>query len=319
MSGVQGAAAMPDVPLSVTAVSARLGVSASTLRTWERRYGLGPGERPAGAHRRYLPEDVARLSRMVQLIRAGIGAGDAAASVLAMRLDALTSTDRRDLVPLTAADLASLARGGDPSAVRDALDAEIDRGDLMHAWSRLIAPTLDRILSDPDGDAAGSGAVMTLVGAVADILGDRAERPPAEGLPPAAGVVVLSDLEHMLPAHVVGVSLGRAGVPATVLATDRRGDSTGARRFEQYRIAHRVSIAVVMGAGATCEKLLSAVAGAHCVDVVLVGADAPAFLDLRVQRVRTLTACVEETVALARATAAAAPAGEGGGAGPDGV
>src|SRR5699024_777713 len=29
-------------PLTVAAVAARLGVAASTLRTWDRRYGLGP-------------------------------------------------------------------------------------------------------------------------------------------------------------------------------------------------------------------------------------------------------------------------------------
>ena len=44
--------ALPDAPLSVAAVSVRLGISPSTLRTWERRYGLGLGDRRAGAHRR---------------------------------------------------------------------------------------------------------------------------------------------------------------------------------------------------------------------------------------------------------------------------
>lgn len=72
-----------DAPLTVTAVSAKLGVSASTLRTWERRYGLGPGERSAGSHRRYLPEDVARLTHMIELIQSGVTPSDAAAIVLA--------------------------------------------------------------------------------------------------------------------------------------------------------------------------------------------------------------------------------------------
>ena len=81
---------VPGVPLSVTAVAAKLGVSASTLRTWERRYGLGPGARPAGSHRRYLPEDVQRLSRMTDLIRSGVSAADAAATVLALGDDVLT-------------------------------------------------------------------------------------------------------------------------------------------------------------------------------------------------------------------------------------
>ena len=71
-----------DAPLTVTAVSAKLGVSASTLRTWERRYGLGPGERSAGSHRRYLPEDVARLTHMIELIQSGVTPSDAAAIVL---------------------------------------------------------------------------------------------------------------------------------------------------------------------------------------------------------------------------------------------
>jgi DNA-binding transcriptional MerR regulator len=41
--------------LSVAAVARRLGVAPATLRTWDRRYGLGPSEHEAGAHRRYTP------------------------------------------------------------------------------------------------------------------------------------------------------------------------------------------------------------------------------------------------------------------------
>ena len=39
--------------LTVAAVARRLGVAPATLRTWDRRYGLGPTERVAGSHRRY--------------------------------------------------------------------------------------------------------------------------------------------------------------------------------------------------------------------------------------------------------------------------
>jgi len=42
---VLSAQSVPEAALSVTEVSKRLGVSASTLRTWERRYGVGPEER----------------------------------------------------------------------------------------------------------------------------------------------------------------------------------------------------------------------------------------------------------------------------------
>ncbi|MBN9326765.1 MAG: MerR family transcriptional regulator, partial [Cellulomonas sp.] len=53
--------------LTVAAVARRLGVAPATLRTWDRRYGLGPSEHPAGSHRRYGAEDLARLLVMRRL------------------------------------------------------------------------------------------------------------------------------------------------------------------------------------------------------------------------------------------------------------
>ena len=47
--------------LSVAAVARRLGVAPATLRTWDRRYGLGPSDHTVGRHRKYGPRDVARL------------------------------------------------------------------------------------------------------------------------------------------------------------------------------------------------------------------------------------------------------------------
>ena len=38
--------------LTVAAVARRLGVAPATLRTWDRRYGLGPSEHSAGSQRR---------------------------------------------------------------------------------------------------------------------------------------------------------------------------------------------------------------------------------------------------------------------------
>src|SRR3954454_9310242 len=55
--------------LSVAVVARRLGVAPATLRTWARRYGVGPSEHAAGAHRRYAPSDVARLEVMRRLTR----------------------------------------------------------------------------------------------------------------------------------------------------------------------------------------------------------------------------------------------------------
>ena len=68
----------PTPTLTVAAVARRLGVAPPTLRTWDRRYGLGPSAHTAGAHRRYSPADVARLMVMRRLTLEGVSPADAA-------------------------------------------------------------------------------------------------------------------------------------------------------------------------------------------------------------------------------------------------
>jgi transposase-like protein len=46
--------------LTVAAVARRIGVAPATLRTWDRRYGLGPSEHEEGEHRRYCPNDLTK-------------------------------------------------------------------------------------------------------------------------------------------------------------------------------------------------------------------------------------------------------------------
>lgn len=69
---------VPEVALSVAVVARRLGVAPATLRTWDRRYGIGPTGHNAGCHRRYTTEDLARLETMNRLIHSGVPVADAA-------------------------------------------------------------------------------------------------------------------------------------------------------------------------------------------------------------------------------------------------
>jgi len=64
--------------LTVAAVARRLGVAPATLRTWDRRYGLGPSAHAAGSHRRYTADDVARLLVMRGLTLDGVAPSEAA-------------------------------------------------------------------------------------------------------------------------------------------------------------------------------------------------------------------------------------------------
>ncbi|HVL85200.1 MAG TPA: MerR family transcriptional regulator, partial [Pseudonocardia sp.] len=71
----------PDPPrLSVASVARRLGVAPATLRTWDRRYGIGPSGHVPGRHRRYSADDVARLELMQHALVRGASPAEASAS-----------------------------------------------------------------------------------------------------------------------------------------------------------------------------------------------------------------------------------------------
>ncbi|WP_405953943.1 MerR family transcriptional regulator [Streptomyces phaeochromogenes] len=67
-----------DTGLTTGAVARRLGVSPTTLRSWDRRYGLGPAVRADGRHRRWTTRDVAMLEAMCRLTSAGVPPAEAA-------------------------------------------------------------------------------------------------------------------------------------------------------------------------------------------------------------------------------------------------
>jgi transposase-like protein len=77
--------------LTVAAVARRLGVAPATLRTWDRRYALGPSAHSAGSHRRYSSLDVARLDLMRRLVNAGAPPAEAARAALAADVTAAAS------------------------------------------------------------------------------------------------------------------------------------------------------------------------------------------------------------------------------------
>lgn len=64
--------------LTVAAVALRMGIAPATLRTWDRRYGLGPSSHEAGTHRRYDTQDLDRLERMRRLVIEGVPPAEAA-------------------------------------------------------------------------------------------------------------------------------------------------------------------------------------------------------------------------------------------------
>lgn len=82
--------------LGVMGAARVLGIATATLRSWDRRYGITPSAHTKGGHRRYSPQDMARLQAMGRLVRAGVPPAEAARACLALSAESLTSASGPD-------------------------------------------------------------------------------------------------------------------------------------------------------------------------------------------------------------------------------
>jgi len=136
-----------EAAFTVAAVARRIGVAPATLRTWARRYGIGPTDHSEGEHRKYSEEDLARLIYMRKLIISGVSPQDAAR-------DALAFVGRSDLAGETQAslDLQSdqqlleqllrAVNGMDRELVESGICAHLATHGVESTWHGLLVPLL---------------------------------------------------------------------------------------------------------------------------------------------------------------------------------
>ncbi|MEU6044087.1 MerR family transcriptional regulator [Streptomyces griseus] len=142
--------------LTTGAVARLLGVAPTTLRSWDRRYGIGPAAREGGRHRRWTGADIAALRDMCRLTGAGLPPAEAARTVLAgTSRDAPVPRSGRASrapgpLPLGRArrECRGLARAAvrlDAPAMDELLTAVLDRYGLPAAWDEVMMPTLHAV------------------------------------------------------------------------------------------------------------------------------------------------------------------------------
>ena len=132
--------------LTVAAVARRLGVAPATLRTWDRRYGLGPSEHSSGEHRRYSATDLARLTLMRKLVISGVSPAEAAERALSFEgsmSDGTRAVEREIKVREELVEtLYRAAHAYDRSFVEELLRTEISSSGITSTWNEVIVPLL---------------------------------------------------------------------------------------------------------------------------------------------------------------------------------
>jgi len=225
--------------LTVAAVAHRLGIAPATLRTWDRRYGLGPTGHTAGAHRRYGPDDVLRLQTMRRLTLEGVPPGEAARVTLGQplvpgagpdaplpdrngRLPARPGGPGGRVLALPGADAAvrGLGRAAmvlDAAMVTGMLRREITEHGVLHTWDHVLRPVLVAVGSRWAATGEGVEVEHMLADCAAVAL-----RASSEGVVerPGRRPVLLAcapDEQHALPLHALGAGLAERGIATRTL------------------------------------------------------------------------------------------------------
>lgn len=209
----------PEPVFTVGGAAQRVGVPAATLRTWERRHGIGPSGRSPGGHRRYTTSDLVRLRAMRTLVGTGVPPAQAAG------LAALTTQPVR---PGPAAAAAPMAGPGPLIRAADALDAPLLVAMLSAAfaqhgvtasWHELAVPALAEF-GRRAPHAAGHGAAEHLLSGclLATLLQVISRAPMARTLRPVL-LACAAEEQHVLPVYAVQAELAGTGVDARQLGS----------------------------------------------------------------------------------------------------
>jgi MerR family transcriptional regulator, light-induced transcriptional regulator len=214
---VHGASAAQSASWSIAGAAARVGVSVSTLRSWESRYGLAPTGRTAGGHRRYTMADVADLQRIQWLVRQGMptaqavsSAGGTADRVIPSPVPGLPEVDRLG-GRLRAASLAL----DSATAIRTARAILTQRGG-VRSWTQVFTPALQDAGEQWERTGGGVECEHLLSHAVLTAL----DRYTSERRAPKQASVLLAatpNEAHTLPLHAVAAGLAEQAIGCRTL------------------------------------------------------------------------------------------------------
>jgi len=228
--------------LSVAAVARKLGIAPATLRTWDRRYGIGPAHHAPGEHRRYSVDDVARLELMRDALLHGATPAAAARYALSTPLPhsdppPIPDTDETALptgrggpgLPLPdagwhARGLARAATALDADAVRRLLNESISAVGAQATWDLAVRPVLVAVAQRWADTGTGIEIEHLLSDCVTAVFSALAASTPTTTARPVLLAGMAGD-QHQLPIVVLTATLAQRGVTCRSLGADLPADA----------------------------------------------------------------------------------------------
>ena len=227
---------MANTGWTVSAVASRLGVAPATLRTWDRRYGIGPSAHSAGSHRRYTTDDIKRLEHMRQLILSGMSPGDAARTCTGDVIEEGGRHGGGNVIPLPQSEgsvrgLARAATALDGDACAAIVRESLDSHGVAWTWEKLVTPVLVGLGKKWETQGTGIDAEHVLSNAIQPaLIGYMATCQIS--LPGTVLLACAPEELHSLPVWATAAALAERGVPTRVLGA----------RVPARAIAHAMSV-----------------------------------------------------------------------------
>lgn len=216
----------------IQSVAEMTGVSAATLRAWERRYGIPTPRRTSSAYRLYSDHDVELIKRVRELCDAGMAPSDAAKIVLASRgaREEFANLEA-DTHELAVQKIIEAVEKFDADLIEAAVKNAMFLGPATALYDRVLSPALTQI-----GQRWHEGSISIGQEHLAsEIIGNavryvlrlaQPERATRQAL-----LACFADEEHVTPIYGIGLRLAEWGIRSVVLGA----------RTPPHAIRHAVS------------------------------------------------------------------------------